>query len=58
MRNLVNLIMYLIIGTVPGFILAGKLGILIGIGCALLLCIIDQLTLINEKLTELKAENR
>ena len=55
MRNAVNLVIYLLIGIMLGFILAGQLGVMIGIVAALLLCIIDQLTLIIRKLYEIKS---
>lgn len=55
MRNAGNLFIYLLIGIIPGFILAGTLGVMIGIVAAFLLCIIDQLTLVIVKLSEIKA---
>ena len=48
-----QLILYLIIGAIPGFLLGGQFGILIGIIGGLLLCIVDQLNNIIEKLNNL-----
>ena len=45
---------YLLIGIILGFIIAGMLGVMIGIVAALLLCTIDQLTSVIEKLSDIK----
>ncbi|WP_156111897.1 hypothetical protein [Ureibacillus manganicus] len=53
-----QLILYLIIGAIPGFLLGGQFGILIGIIGGLLLCIVDQLNNIIEKLNNLHSVTR
>ncbi len=51
----VRLIIYMIIGIIPGFLLGEQLGILIGIIGGFLLYIIDQLNKLIDKLESLNS---
>lgn len=53
-----RLLIYLIFGIIPGFLLGGQLGILIGCIGGLLLYIIDQLNILIDKLDSKSDKNK